>query len=237
MPATAEIQARDSVLVVLEAVDMAPFLSSFDLLSDYAYQRYIRTEQFDEEDFVLAFDEFQLRTEGTGSARRTQIDRADSAGSFDFGFFNRFVSENVESVDPVDLVPFVLPDELGYDNPRNVDRYEFGFLPDSLMWDRLAQVIEIRARPELADGLNIRKIRYYIDTSTSELIGVYLERIDLGLLFREESTFYVDVRRTSEEEYLPNNTRFESMIKTPFRTGYRIRTVSTFTDFERSSAP
>lgn len=222
---------QDSVLAVLDAIDRTDFENAFDRLSNYAYQRYVRTEQYDEEDFLIAYDEYRIQIEGHANDRISTVERTDSAGAFDFGFFNRFVSENVESVDPVDLVPYVLPDELGYTNPRNTDRYSFRILPDTLMWDRLARVIEVRAKPDLADGLNIRVVRHFIDRSTNVLVGIYLERIDLGLLFREESAFYVDLRRTDDGEFVPNNTRFESTIKMPFRGTYKIRTVSTYTDY------
>lgn len=223
---------QDSILTELSIVDHSSFQSAFGQLSNYAYQRYVRTEQYDEEDFLIALDEYRIRIEGPDGERTTTVERTDSAGAFDFGFFNRFVSENVESVDPVDLVPYVLPDELGYTNPRNTDRYSFRILPDTLMWDRLARVIEVRARRDMADGLNIRVIRQFIDRDTNLLVGVYLERIDLGLLFREESNFYVDLKRIDDGAFLPNNTRFESTIKMPFRGTYKIRTVSTYSNYQ-----
>ncbi|GMQ81839.1 MAG: hypothetical protein BMS9Abin05_1276 [Rhodothermia bacterium] len=222
---------QDSVHTVLNNVNRSNFENAFDRLSNYAYQRYVRTEQYDEQDFLIAYDEVRIQVDGPVDERTTTVERTDSAGAFDFGFFNRFVSENVESVDPVDLVPYVLPDELGYTNPRNSGRYSFRILPDTLMWDRLARVIEVRAKRDLADGLNIRVVRQFVDRATNSLVGVYLERIDLGLLFREESNFYVDLRRADDGEFVPNNTRFESTIKMPFRGTYKIRTVSTYSDY------
>lgn len=230
-----EIALRDSILSVLAGADQSAIRSAFEKLPDYSFTRYIRTEQYNEDDFMVAYNEHVVRITDDGEIRQTEIVQADSAGTFEFGFFKRFVSENLEEVDPEDLVPYVLPDDLGYNSPRNRDRYSFHFLSDTLMWDRQAQVIEARARPGLADGLNVRRVRHYIDRGTNVLVAVYLVRIDLAMLFREESDFYVHVQPTEFGEFLPYNTRFETTIKTPFRDAYRIRTVSTYTEYERIS--
>lgn len=231
-----EAAVRDSVLTVLSDADRSFFMTAFDRLSDYEYIRYMRTEQYDEDDYLLAFDEVQIRVEGADAQRVTRIERTDSAGSFDFGLFNRFVSENVESVDPVDLVPYVLPDDIGYKSPRNAKKYSYRILPDTLLWDRQAMVVEINAKPESGDGLNIRIVRQYIDRETNVLVAVYLERVDLALLFREESAFYVDLRPAPDGVFLPNNTRFQTRIRMPFRGTYTIRTVSTYSDFRNLAA-
>ena len=226
-----EAAMRDSVLAVLSGANRSFFLTAFDRLSEYEYTRYMRTEQYDDDDFLMAFDEVHIRVEGADAQRISRIERSDSAGNFDFGFFNRFVSQNVESVDPVDLVPYVLPDDIGYESPRNAEKYRYGILPDTLLWDRAAMVVEIKVKPRDGDGLNIRTVRQYIDRETNALIAVYLERIDLALLFREESAFYVDLRPAPDGVFVPNNTRFQTRIRMPFRGTYKIRTVSTYSDF------
>ncbi len=232
-----EAAMRDSVLTVLADADRSFFMTAFRRLSDYEYTRYMRTEQYDADDFLLAFDEVSVRVEGADAQRVSRMERADSAGTFDFGLFNRFVSQNVENVDPVDLVPYVLPDDIGYRSPRNAEKFTYRILPDTLLWDRQAMVVEIKVRPEVGDGLNIRVVRQYIDRETNALVAVYLERIDLALLFREESAFYVDLRPAPDGVFLPNNTRFQTRIRMPFRGTYKIRTVSTFSDFRSLSVP
>jgi len=228
-----ELAERDSIVTLLEAVSQDAMRSAFENLDNYSYRRYLRTEQFDIEDFLLAFTEHIVDAGFADTIRTTSVARADSGGAFEFGFFNRFVSENVDDPDPVDLVPFLIEDEPSFLNPKNIDKYSFRMAGDTLMWDRSALIIEVRAKPDLADGLNIRRVRHYIDTSTNELVAMHLERIDLGLLFREESTFYVHVLPVPSGEMLPYNTRFQTMIRTPFKGSYRIRTVSTYTDYQR----
>ncbi len=233
---------RDSILVFLDQVGQEAMRSAFPNMEDYAFRRYLRTEQFDGDDFLLAFTEHLIDVEGDSTNRRMRVTRADSGGAFDFGFFNQFVSENVEDPDPVDLVPFLIEDDPAYLSPRNLDKYSFRMAGDTLMWDRSALIVEVRAKPELADGENIRRVRYYVDESSNQLVAMFLERIDLGLLFREESTFYMHVRpapgssissREGGVVYVPYNTRFQTEISTPFKGSYRIRTVSTYTDHRR----
>lgn len=221
---------RDSIIAVLETVSQDAIRTAFSKLENYSYQRYLRTEQYDVEDFSVAYKEHWVSVNATPDGPQSTIARADSGGTFNFGFFKRFVSENVNTADPVDLVPFVLEDEPIYLNPKNLDKYTFRAQGDTLMWDREARIIEVRAKPDVADGLNIRKVRYYVERESNELVAMYLERIDLGMLFREESTFYMHILPVSGGVMLPYNTRFETMIRTPFKSSYRIRTVSTYTD-------
>ena len=221
---------RDSIVTFLESVSQDAMRSAFQKLEHYSYRRYLRTEQFDADDFLLAYTEHIVDAGIGSSGRVSTVTRADSGGAFDFGFFNQFVSENVDDPDPVDLVPFLIEDEPSYLSPKNLDRYSFRMAGDTLMWDRSALIIEVNAKPDLADGLNIRRVRHYVDTSTNELVAMYLERIDLGLLFREESTFFMHIQPVSTGDMLPFNTRFQTRIKTPFKGSYRIRTVSTYTD-------
>jgi len=221
---------RDSILAVLGQVSQEAIRSAFSKLENYSYQRYLRTEQYDVEDFSIAYTEHVVSVKATPDGPLSVITRADSGGAFNFGFFKRFVSENVSNADPVDLIPYVLEEDPIYLNPKNLDKYTFRVKGDTLMWDREAHIIEVRAKPDAADGLNIRKVRYYIERGSNELVAMYLERIDLGMLFREESTFYVHILPVAGGVMLPYNTRFETMIRTPFKSSYRIRTVSTYTD-------
>lgn len=230
---------RDSILVFLDQVGQEAMQGAFGNLESYAYRRYLRTEQYDGDDFLLAYIEHLIDVDGPADDRSLRVTQADSGGTFDFGFFNQFVSENVENPDPVDLVPYLIEDDPTYLSARNLDKYSFSMAGDTLMWDRSALIIDVRAKADLADGENIRRVRYYVDESSNQLVAMYLERIDLGLLFREESTFYMHVRPAPGSAisdggdgvvYIPYNTRFQTQISTPFKGSYRIRTVSTYTN-------
>ena len=232
---------RDSVLVFLDQVGREAMRGAFGTLESYTYRRYLRTEQYDREDFLVAFTEHLIDVGGSGENRTHRVTQADSGGAFDFGLFNQFVSENVDDPDPVDLTPYLIEDRPSHLNPRNLDKYAFRMAGDTLMWDRSALIVDVRAKPDLGDGENIRRVRYYVDTSSNQLVAMHLERVDLGLLLREESTFYLHVRPAPDMtegsvSYVPYNTRFQTLIKTPFIGSFRIRTVSTYTEHLREGS-
>jgi hypothetical protein len=232
-PDADEAAEADTMATLLTGVDVAAFRAAFGKIGDYSYTRYTRTEQFDTDDYLVAYRESVHRRSEEGGIRTVQTEEADSAGTFDFGFFDRFTSSNLSDLNPVDLIPYLLPDDPAYLKARNREKYEWRYLPDTLLWDTQAQVIELSARPLVGDGQNVRRVRHYVDRTTNELIAMYLERIDLALLFREESRFWVHMRRTGEGELVPHNTRFHTHIKTPFRTDSKFRTVSTYYEMER----
>lgn len=222
----------DSLAAVVLGVRDDAFREAFPRLAGYSHTRYTRTEQFDGDDYLVAFRERVARIVREDDGARTELVSADSGGDFRFGFFRRFVSNTLGDLDPVDLAPYVLSDDPEYLRARNRARYEFRALPDTLLWDTQARVIEVRARPELGDGLNIRRVRYYVNRASNELVAMYLERIDLALLFREESRFYVHMRPVADSVLLPYNSRFDTRIRTPFRRDQRFRTVSTYYEFD-----
>ncbi len=216
---------RDTVLARLSTLKQDAFRSAFARLAGHDYTRYARTEQFDQEGFLVAYVEREVRHERGGGAR---IERQDSLGTFDFGLFKRVVSARANSLGPVDLIPLLLPEDPAYLLPRNWEQYRYRQRPDTLLWDRTARVIDIRALPVLADGQNIRYVRYYIDRETNELMAIYLERTALSLLFREESRFYLHLQRLPGGDWLPYNTRLHTRIKTLFATPRQFRTVATY---------
>ena len=224
----ADVAVRDSVLTAIASIESLPFLDAFENLKKYDYTRYIRTEQFDDNDFMVAYTERSVRYEGPFSQRRFTLLSADSSGKYDFGYFRRFVSENVDEQDPEDLTPYLIPQDPSYLSSRNFEAYSYEFEEDSLMLNVTARVIEVNARPIEGDGKNIRKARYFINPETDELVAFHLERIDLAVFFREESNFFMHVQKAPNGEYVPYNTRFETRIIVPFRDPQRFRTVATY---------
>lgn len=220
----------DTVFAFISSIDQNALREAFGRMDQVDYTRYSRTEQFDADDRLIAFEERVTRHEGPpGDRRFVTVDR-DSAGAFDFGYFSRFVSENVESYDPLDLPDHVIPEDPAYLSPRNKEAYVYRWLPDTLMLDATARVLEIRAHPTQGDEQNIRRVRLYVDKRGDRLIAVDLERTDLALWYREESRFYVHVRPMDGGGWLPYNTRFETRIRVPFRPIQRFRTVATYSE-------
>ena len=227
----------DSVFTFLSAVDQQTLRLAFERLDQVDFTRYSRTEQLDADGRLIAFVERLVRHEGLpGNRRFVTVDR-DSAGAFDFGYFSRFVSEDIESYDPVDLPRHVIPEDPAYLSPRNQEAYVYRWLPDTLMLDAAARVLEIRAHPTAGDEQNLRRVRLYVDRRGDRLVAVDLERADLALWYREESRFFVHVRPMDDGGWLPHSTRFETRIRVPFRPTQRFRTVATYSESPTSAAP
>ncbi len=229
-PLAADEQAeQDTVLALMGRVQEDALRQAFGQLPHLAYTRYSRTEQFNAQDQLLAFREHTVRAV-PDSARPTPM-QADSGGAFDFGFFQTFVSETVPALDVLDLVPYVLPDDPPYRDARHREAYRFRLLPDTLLWDLEARVLEVRARPDLGDGQPIRRVRLYVDKGSGQLAALALERIDLAMLFREESTFFVSIRPLADSLWVPASTRFQTRITMPFRGTQQFHTAATWTDY------
>ncbi len=220
---------RDTALAWLDRFDDSAFRTAFGTLNGYAYTRYVRTEQFNKQDAIIAYEQSELRYDA-GSTTPDVLDD-ERAGEFDYGMFHSFESQAVEDLYNPDLTDYVLPTDPAYLSPRYQENFQFRMRSDTLMYDRQARVIEVRAIPRLGDGQNIRKVRYYLDRRTDNLIALYLERIDLTMLYREESTFFVHIRPAEDGTWVPFNTRFESRVRTPFNQPQKFRTVSTFYDY------
>jgi hypothetical protein len=229
-PAAPAAQTESDARLVerLREVETGAFRRASERQQDYAYTRYRRTEQFTDDGLLAAFSEHTLSVARGGSAR---IVSADSAGAFDYGLFSRFVSANVSDPDPDDLSDFVLPEDPIFLQDRHTDAYTYRALGDTLLWNRAARVIEVEARPDAGDGYNIRRVRYMIDRSTDELLAVELDRIDLALLYREESTFFLHVRPAPSGAFVPHASRFYTSVWMPFQEVKRIGTVSAYYDY------
>lgn len=225
-----DIAIRDSILTQLASISADPFAHAFNALPNYNYTRYTRTEQFNDDAYLIAFRERTVRHEGPAGQRRFTMLASDSSGSYDFGFFRQFVSTNVEEQDPDDLTPYLFPEDPSYLAPENYESYVYRYRPDTLMLDITADVIEVRARPVEGDGKNIRRAYYFFDQDTQELIAFQLERIDLALFFREESLFFVHLQKAPDGTRIPYNTRFETRIIMPFKPPQWFRTVATYSN-------
>ncbi|MFK7847156.1 MAG: hypothetical protein AB8G77_17770 [Rhodothermales bacterium] len=221
---------RDSVLALVAQASSNSFKEAFLELRNYHYTRYSRTDQFDDDDFQIAFRERTVEHLGPLDSRRYNVLSSDSSGSYDFGFFRHFVSATVEEQDPEDLTPYLFPEDPSYLSARNYEAYLYHFRRDTLMLNTSAKVAEIRAKPVAGDGKNIRRARFYFDQSSGRFIAFELERIDLAMFFREESRFFVHLQNSPDGKQIPYNTRFETRITMPFKLPQVFRTVATYYD-------
>ncbi|MEM6648425.1 MAG: hypothetical protein AAF730_19445 [Bacteroidota bacterium] len=208
--------------------------NAFGNLRYYDFTRYTRVDQRDDEERLQASEQHEVRHAMTNQGRTFEVLREGLQGEFDYGFFQNFVSTNVEAEDPGDVTPYVMPDDPPYLKPEFYEAYQYRLRPDTLLFDQAARVVEIRARPDDGDDLNIRRVSLYLDRRSNQLVAASLDRIDLAFLFREESSFFIHIRQTAEGDWVPYNTRFETLMMMPFEGSRTLRTVSSYYDYAPS---
>lgn len=224
--------SRDSALSLLEALDQETMRTAFARLSNYEYTRHVRTEQLDETDGVVAFEESTMRYDAREEQTPELLSEA-SEGNFDFGFLGRFVSaERPPAPDPSDAAAHILPDEPAYLSPQHQEAYLYQLLPDTTLWGQAAKVVEVRADPETGENQNIRYVRLYLDRSSQTVIGLTLIREERPLLFREASRFTIFLR-PEREDWVPHRTHFRTRMHLPFQSPKQFRTVSMYEDYAR----
>lgn len=235
-----DAEDRDEALALLTSADASAFRRAFATLRRASFRRYARTEQRTRDGDLIAYQTLSVRhlagAEGQSAARYVRLD-STRGGTFDFGLFQRFVSANVTDLDADDLAPFVLPEDPAYLEERQRDAYYFWLGPDTLLGDVQARQVRVRARPDVADGQNIRRARVYLHPQTGRVLAAELDRVDLAMLFREESTFFVHVAYLSDSVAVPVNTRFRSLLRTPFRPPQAFSTRTSYSEIVLSAAP
>ncbi len=221
---------REAVLAALQVLKQDALRDAFAALPRYRYTRRTRTEQFDAAQRLVAFRERATRYDLQGQARTRVVLQADSSGAFDFGYLAPFISAAADERDAADLPQYVLLDDPPYLAPRNREAFVYRFLPDTVLADGAAQAIEVRARPGAGDAQDIRRVRLYRDRRSGQLVALSLHRREGGLLFREESRFYVEIRPVPGG-WAPLRTRFSTRLRVPLRTPQQFQTTSTYSDY------
>lgn len=219
---------RQAVLTALQSLRQSALREAFAALPRYRYTRRTRTEQFDAAERPLAFVERLTRNDVPGGPRT--VLEADSAGAFAFGYLRPFLPAKADERDAADLPQYVLLDDPPYLAPRNREAFVYRFLPDTVLADGAAQAIEVRARPGAGDAQDIRRVRLYRDRRSGQLVALSLHRREGGLLFREESRFYVEIRPVPGG-WAPLRTRFSTRLRVPLRTPQQFQTTSTYSDY------
>ncbi|MFB3132818.1 MAG: hypothetical protein ACE10K_09900 [Rhodothermales bacterium] len=223
---------RDAVLALLQTMKQDALREAFARLPRYRYTRYIRTEQYDAAHHRRAFAEHVTRLDGQENRRVSTVLQADSAGAFDTGMLGRFVAAGHDEHDAATWPEYVLLDDPPYLAPRNREAFGYRFRPDTTLWERATQVIEIHARPGSGDAQSMRRTHLYLDRASGELVAVYLERTEGGLFFSEESRFYLHIRPAPDDGWVPYSARFLTRLRLPLRSPRHFRSVSAFYAYE-----
>lgn len=224
-----ETNQRDDVLAILAALDQDAMRQAFAHLADFTYTTRTRTEQRDEQGQILATAATTARHIGADSV---SVQNSNTTGRFAFGWLERF-SENPTSV--IDLKPFpahILPEDPPYLSPRNREAYAYTFLPDTMLADQSVRVIEVQARPDSDQEQTIQRGRFYIHPDNKTLLALELQRLEQGLLFREESRFSITLHPSPDGTgWLPASTQADVHLNAPLRPPEQFSTTRLFSDF------
>lgn len=223
-----DVSDADSTVELLQRVDDSALRAAFAEVANVPHTRYERTGQFDGAGRLLAYSERILQRDGDGF----DVVEANASGAFDFGYARRFVAPTIEPADPADLPAYVLPDDPAYASRRNMEAYRYEMTRDATLHGRSVRLLRIEARPDLGDGQAIRRAHVYLEAEDDQIVGIYLERADRALWFREESVLFLSIDQLASGRSVPQHTRFESLVKLPFRPAQRFRRTTTYYGFE-----
>ena len=227
----------DSAFALLSRVRMDALSEAFATLPRYTYTRQVRTEQLDAAHTLTAFREQRARITTLEGRRVLTTEAVRSAGTFDAGLANRFAEAPDTLYEAHLLTDYVLPEDPAYREPRNREAYTYRFRPDTLLWGRPVQVVEVSARPEVGDAQAIRQVRLYVEKATETLVGLDLELTTRTLLFQERNHTSIRLRPALEGGWVPAQTRFEVFLDLPFTPPRYLRTTTTYYAFSRAATP
>lgn len=228
---TVPAEERAAALALLDAVKQDAIQHAFRRLPNYAFTRRVLTEQLSPSGSVRATRERVVRVPPPDSARRPVVLHADSSGTFQFGWLDRFAPGGPADVLPTELVRYALPEDPAYLEPRTREAFRYRLRADTI-GERPVRVIEIHAQPgELGADQAIRHARLYVDPGSHELAGLYLVRADDSVLFREDSRSLVLLRPAPDSGWVPARFQTHTRIKVPPRRSQAFRTTSTFSGY------
>ena len=224
-----ETNQRDEVLATLAALDQDAIRQAFARLSDFSYTTRTRTEQRDGQGQVLATSATTARHIGADSV---SVLNTNTTGRFAFGWLERFTEDPTRTTD---LAPFpdnILPEDPPYLSPRNREAYTYMFLPDTVLAGQPVRVIEVQARPDSDQEASIQRGRFYLLPDDETLLALELERLENGLLFREEGRYAITLRPApAGRGWLPASTEADVHLDAPFRPPEQFSTTRLFSDF------
>ena len=223
---------RDSALAVLTAMRRTAFDSAFTRLSDYTVTRSVRTEQMTPAGTTTAVRSYEIRYP-PGTERGT-IERRDSSGTFrDGGLFGRVAPEADPAARPENVAAQILPDQPAYVEPRTREAFRYALRAGTIR-ETPVYTLEATARAYgTGQDQGVRFARLRIHRPSNQLIGLTLVRDDQVLLFGEDSRMSLDLQRTADGAWVPRESRVRAVLRVPFRTPRRFRTVSTYSNYRR----
>ena len=211
---------REAVLGMLDTLSTDRFTEAFRALDEVAHRRYVRTEQWAPGPEIIRRSTALYAH--TPPGERTLLRVIDSLGTFDTDRMPGFLSGGDR---PLQVLPsFVLPEDPAYLESRYAEAFTYTIRPDTTWFEHPMRVIEVAARPNVGDDQAIREARFYVHAESGELMKLFLQRQDQGLLFGEHTTVDVSIRPHGEA-WVPALLRAHTNVGTLLRPTQVFRTV------------
>jgi len=228
---SAEDDDREAVLSLIDTLSTDTFVEAFRTFEDYAHSRYVRTEQWSEGPRILR-RAVTISRYGPGGEQVEQTVR-ERLGSFDEDRMPGFLGSGDRSLR--NLPSHVLLEDPAFAEPRYAEAFSYTLRPDTTWYGHTLHVAEVRAREGIGDDQALRRVQYYVHAETGELVKLYLERRDDGLLLGEHTTVDVGLRPHADR-WLPSVLRAHTDVSTLFRTNQVFRTVVALYNYSDSSS-
>lgn len=227
-PSDAEEDDQAEVFELLQAIDEDVFREAFRSLPEGSFLRYERTEQRDENHRLERMIERVLRH--APEADPEVVTLIDSTGTFEEDRTPGFLQG--ENPPLAQLHQHLLPEEPAYASERDAEAFRYRLDPDTTLWGRSVRMAHIEARSVEGSDQSLRTVRLYVDGETNALVGLFLQQVDDGLLFGENTTFDVRLRPGSNGTWRPHLLRVHSDLHTAFLPRRVFRTVYAFYDYQ-----
>ena len=221
---------QDSALTQLSNLNRHAIDRAFAHLPQLQYLHTQQFEQFDVQGDPMAYRRTSVQYRGSLTARTAEQTQVDTRGNFSTSFWGK--QTDLLREDTTSLARLILPLEPAYLSPRGQETYHYQILSDSVLDGLEVHRIEVKARPGLGDQQPLRRVLLYFETTSDEVIGIHVERVQSSMLYDERSSFYLQLQAGPVANWLPHHVRLETRTQALFFDPLHYRRVSTYSDFQ-----
>lgn len=214
--------AQDSLLTYLSLLNRTPLRQAFAHLPRYTYRRTRETAYDESPGRRMGTQTRTVRFTGPPTARTAQTTAETNDGRLPDGFAAATAQEDTTALDG-----YMLPNEPVYLSPKGRAGYRFIRLPDTTLYGRPVQQLSVTAR--IGEKTPLRHARLYVEPTSKTLVGLDVQRVDVSLLFGEQSRFRLLLQPGPDAVWVPALTEVDTQIKTILGEPRRFHTTTTYT--------
>jgi len=215
-PEPAEEAAATQVLERFDSIDDSTLTRVFGEVNNREHTRSLHVAQRIGTRSAATIDRIVHQVPG----QEANVLSQSETGTFAHGFRG----PTANTLNSVALVNDILEEDPAHLSARFAEDYIYRMLPDTTLWDRVAQVIAIDARE--GSRQPVRKARYSIDQGI--VVGTYLERVHEALFFSERSYYYIQARPLPQGGWVPSHIHLSVTLNLPLRSKRTLERSETF---------